>query len=445
MKTKDPPPLFGPLNIPGEAPQGAGGSAPAGVDAKRLRPTLDAMAIRFSPTRTAALERLAAFTPKAGRDYTAGRNYDLPGHPHVSTLSPYIRHRLITEAEVLEAVLGRYSPSTAEKFVQEVFWRTYWKGWLEMRPSVWTDYRHGVTGALNRVQTESGLRREWEAACSGETGIDAFDHWARELVETGYLHNHARMWFASIWIFTLRLPWELGADFFLRHLLDGDPASNTLGWRWVAGLQTRGKHYVARVSNISKYTEGRFGEGMYLNTQAPPLDGPPHPPRMDAPAGDRTDSALRTGLVLTEEDLSPGFVLDQIQPEATCFLSAADGRSPLAVAPGVMGFTQEAMADCAARYAARLGPVTGPMADPVRVADWARDLGLEQIVLPYAPVGPAAERIDALRGALGPQVPVVQVMRPYDALCWPAATAGFFKFKEQIPRFIGELKGLRAA
>jgi deoxyribodipyrimidine photo-lyase len=65
----------------------------------------------------------------------------------------------------------------------------------------------------------------------------------QELVETGYLHNHARMWFASIWIFTLRLPWELGADFFLRHLLDGDAASNTLSWRWVAGLHTKGKHY----------------------------------------------------------------------------------------------------------------------------------------------------------------------------------------------------------
>ena len=125
----------------------------------------------FPPTRTAALERLAAFAPKAGRDYAAGRNYDLPGHPHVSGLSPYIRHRLITETECLETVLGRYSLSTAEKFIQEVFWRTYWKGWLEMRPSVWTDYRSGVSAALNRVQTESGLRQEWEAACRGETGI----------------------------------------------------------------------------------------------------------------------------------------------------------------------------------------------------------------------------------------------------------------------------------
>ncbi|MEO1453127.1 MAG: FAD-binding domain-containing protein [Pseudomonadota bacterium] len=403
------------------------------------------MPVSLPPTRTAALERLSAFIPKAGRDYTSGRNYDLPGHPHVSGLSPFIRHRLVTETEVLEAVLGRYSLSSAEKFIQEVFWRTYWKGWLEMRPSVWGDYQRGVTGALNRVQTESGLRQEWEAACSGQTGIAAFDHWAQELVGTGYMHNHARMWFASIWIFTLRLPWELGADFFLRHLLDGDPASNTLGWRWVAGLQTRGKHYVARVSNISKYTEGRFGEGMHLNTQAQPLDGPPHPPRMDAPMGDRLVSDLRTGLVITEDDLSPGFVLDRVTPVATCFLSAADGRSPLAVAQSVQEFTDGAMTDCAARFGAQLGPVTGPVGDPQAVARWARDLGLQQIVVPYPPVGPAAERLDAVASALKSDVSVVRMLRPYDALCWPAATAGFFKFKEKIPRFIGEIKGLRAA
>ena len=67
----------------------------------------------------------------------------------------------------------------------------------------------------------------------------------KELKETNYLHNHARMWFASIWIFTLDLPWQLGAEFFMKHLYDGDAASNTLGWRWVAGIQTQGKNYLA--------------------------------------------------------------------------------------------------------------------------------------------------------------------------------------------------------
>ena len=105
------------------------------------------------------------------------------------------------------------------------------------------------------------MRAGYRAAIDGETGIECFDAWSAELCETGYLHNHARMWFASIWIFTLKLPWRLGADFFYRHLLDGDAASNTLSWRWVAGLHTRGKPYAARADNIATYSGGRFTPG----------------------------------------------------------------------------------------------------------------------------------------------------------------------------------------
>ena len=387
------------------------------------------------PTREEALRRLSAFVPRAGRDYAARRNFDLPGHPHVSVLSPYIRHRLVTEEEVLRAILGRHSLTAAEKSVQEVLWRTYWKGWLELRPSVWTDYRRGVKAALDRVQTEGGLRRDGEAACRGETGIEGFDDWARELAATGYLHNHARMWVASIWIFTLGLPWELGADFFLRHLLDGDPASNTLSWRWVAGLQTPGKHYLARPDNIARYTEGRVRPGA-LNLAADPLSGPPHPPRRAPPAGDAPDPGKHTGLVLTEEDLSPGFLLDRIRPEATLVLLSGARRSPLAVAPRVLAFTEAAARDAVARHADRLGAVTWA-GSPDEVARWTA--GFDQIVTPYAPTGPAQEALDALPAR------VLRVLRPFDAMCWPHATAGFFKFRDRIPAFVGELKGLRAA
>ena len=193
------------------------------------------------PSRSLALEKLTDFIPKAGLNYRNKRNYDFgpSNHNYVSQLSPFIRRRTLTEAEVLSAILKKYSLSSSEKFVQEVFWRTYWKGWLEMRPSVWLDYQNDLSQLENQIMTQAGLRKSWETACEGKTEIDCFDFWACELKETGYLHNHARMWFASIWIFTLNLPWQLGADFFLRHLLDGDPASNTLSWRWVAGLNTR--------------------------------------------------------------------------------------------------------------------------------------------------------------------------------------------------------------
>ncbi len=402
---------------------------------------------QFPPTRTAALERLSTFVPKAGRAYATNRNFDLgPGaHVHVSQLSPYLRHRLITEEEVLQAVLGHYALSSAEKFVQEVVWRTYWKGWLELRPSVWDMYQADLTRAWDRVQTESGLRREWEAACMGETGIDAFDHWAHELGQTGYLHNHARMWFASIWVFTLRLPWELGADFFLRHLLDGDAASNTLGWRWVAGLQTQGKTYLARPDNIAKYTEGRF-KPTGLASFAAPLDGPPHPPRQDPPVGDSLDPGKPSVLLLTDDDLSPGFLFDAgLDPKATGVFTARAEATPLQLADHMHAFMDGAFDDVAARWGDRLGEMSR-LTSAQEIVDWARAHGAEQIVTPYAPVGATARALDRAEAPMDDAgMRLVRCLRDYDAGAWPHATHGFFRFKEKIPRIVGRIKGLRAA
>ncbi len=405
----------------------------------------------FAPTRAAGLARLQAFVPHAGGDYARLRNFDrgAEGHPHVSRLSPWLRHRLVAEDEVLRAVLGRFALSTAEKFVQEVYWRTYWKGWLEMRPAVWRQYHDGLDAARNRLATEGGLRRDWEAACRGETGIDGFDHWARELATTGYLHNHARMWFASIWIFTLRLPWELGADLFLRHLLDGDPASNTLGWRWVAGIQTPGKTYLAQADNIARYTDGRFDPRGQLADHADPVPAAPAPPRMAAPAGDRMDPALRTGWLLTEDDLLAGFPGLPADGSGTplCLMPCADRRSPLATSAQVLDFTAAAMQDCAARHAGRFDdPVTVTGADrAAQVVDWACAHGLRQVVTPYAPVGPAGDALAVVRAALAAQgITLCRVLRPFDAQAWPHATHGFFRFKDRIPSLVAALKGLHA-
>ncbi len=336
---------------------------------------------------------------------------------------------------MLAAVLGRHSRVAAEKFVQEVYWRTYWKGWLERRPSVWTRYRAGVLRGLDRVAAEPGLHDTWQAACTGDTGIDAFDHWARELVRTAYLHNHARMWFASIWIFTLRLPWELGADFFLRHLADGDPASNTLGWRWVAGLQTPGKTYMARADNIARYTEGRFSP-RGLADSAVPVEGAPNPPAGPVPASGRWDPALPTGLLLTEDDLSPGFVLSRgLDPAGLAILRSDDIRSPLATSAPVCAFTEGAIADTGARHEDRAGPKPGIWRGPQAVEaalDWAS--GYRQIVAPWTPIGPARERLDILATRLeARRIPIVRVLRDHDAAAWPHATHGFFRFREKIP------------
>ena len=306
------------------------------------------------PTRAAGLAHLERFAPRAGRAYQERRNYDLgPGaHRAVSQLSPWVRHRLILEEEALAATLARHSPDAAEKFVQEVLWRAYFKGWLEHRPSVWTDYAAGLRQDLNRLERDGGVRARYEAAVNGATGIDGFDSWARELAETGYLHNHARMWAASIWIFTLQLPWRLGADWFYRRLLDGDPASNTLSWRWVAGLHTRGKTYQARASNIAKYTEERHRPEHQLSPAAIPLDEPDNPPPEPLPPGDAIPAAP-AALLITEEDCQGEALLDgQSPPVAVGGLTVTTARSPLEVGAPALAFAQGAVADGLARAAA---------------------------------------------------------------------------------------------
>lgn len=401
------------------------------------------MPLDLPPTRAAGLARIEAFAPKAGRDYAEMRGHDLghEGHPHVSMLSPYLRHRMVTEEEVLRAILARHAPSAAEKSVQEVLWRTYWKGVLELRPGIWRDYRAGLMRALDRVATEEGLRRGWEDACAGRTGIEAFDHWARELTEAGYVHNHARMWFASIWIFTLRLPWELGADFYLRHLLDGDPASNTCSWRWVAGLQTAGRTYLARGPNIARYTGGRFGDDPRLARVAPPVEGPPNAPiEPFTPPPDVAIPDGRWGLLLHEDDLAPDAVPFAAAAGARAVMRATALRSPLAVSEAVHAFARGAAEDAAARLGG------GPVLPPEAVAAWAADEGLGSVLAPYAMRGPVREALDGVEAALAARgIALARALRPYDAAAWPYAAAGFFKFRKAIPALIEPLRPARAA
>lgn len=392
------------------------------------------------PSRAAALEALQLFVPKAGRIYAERRNYDLgPGRQDaVSGLSPYIRHRLITEEEVLRAVLAEHSARDAAKFIAEVFWRSYWKGWLELRPQVWTWYQADLARCIDDLHTQSGLRQRWEDACHGATGIACLDAWAQELVATGTLHNHARMWFASIWIFTLGLPWQLGADFFLRHLLDGDPASNTLSWRWVAGLQTRGKTYLAEPNNIARYTEGRFQpEG--LATEAPALQGPDHPAPMAPPQPEDIDVTRPSALLLHKDDLSPDWLLEAgLRPVVTLVLPPSERMTPFHMSDRVQSFRSEALMDVQRRLAPALGKVV--TCAPGQAVSAALNAGAEQIVTPYAPTGPVAENLSLMEG-----LPIRRALRPFDARAWPHATKGFFKFKDHIPALLGALQGLEPA
>jgi len=222
----------------------------------------------FETSRAKAVDKLNNFIEQNLTDYSKLRNFDFgpDNRSNISCLSPYITHGIINELEVVDKSLKRFSFAKNEKFIQEVLWRVYWKGWLELRPNVWSDYLI----ELSKVKDEFKNNQNYLDAIEGKTNVDCFNQWVIELKENNYLHNHTRMWFASIWIFTLELPWQLGAEFFMQHLYDGDTASNTLGWRWVAGVQTQGKHYLASEWNINKFTNNRF-KNIKLNENAKPI------------------------------------------------------------------------------------------------------------------------------------------------------------------------------
>jgi len=396
-------------------------------------------------TRAAGLAAMQAFSPAMGSRYANGRNHDRgPGrHKAVSLLSPYVRRRLITEQELVAAALAAHGAEHAEKFIQEVIWRSYFKGWLERRPQVWNSYTQGLQADLAALERDRRLRRDVERAQDGQTGLACFDAWAAELAETGYLHNHARMWFASIWIFTLGLPWRLGADFFYRHLLDGDAASNTLGWRWVAGLHTRGKPYPARADNIATFTGGRFtprpGEldAVVRGLEATEPEG--LPPVLPLRALMAPQPGQPTALLITDEDCRiEDFHLADLDIRGSATLSASHLRSPLPVAGMVAGFESEALADTARR--AGLTPLQLHADHPDLLASWAAGTGATQIVTPYVTRGPLYDWLQGAAPYLAAKgISFAEWRRDWDSAIWPHATAGFFKVKQQIPHILDRM------
>ena len=399
----------------------------------------------FTPTREAGLARLSAFAPAMGRRYAETRNHDHgpEDRSNLSLLSPYVRHRLIEERELAAQALASHSPSAADKFLKEVCWRTYWKGWLAHRPAVWHQYELRRDALIADLQGDSLLRRRYEAAVSGATGIDGFDQWAQELVEEGYLANHARMWFASIWIFTLRLPWELGADFFLRHLMDADAASNTLSWRWVAGLHTPGKTYLARADNIANYTNGRY-RPVGLSSRADPVDGfanpAPRPPKIAGPAPEG-----RVALLLTDDDLRPETLLGQrTQVTASAGVHFASQRSPLSPGDAALAFTRGAVADALERARRHFGAPVTDLSEAPQLVDacraWALGLDVDVIVTAEPATGWTASALSAVRGALdNAGKRLVFAGRDWDAAFWPHASKGFFALGAKIPETLAGL------
>jgi len=378
--------------------------------------------------RDEALSRLENFSNNNLGKYTANRNFD-PGpenRNNTSLLSKYISHRIIDEQETIRSAYNKLPYKKIEKFVQEVFWRTYWKGWLEMRPQVWDDYNQDLNNLQNELNSSN-----YKEAIEGKTKIPCFNDWVLELKEFGYLHNHARMWFASIWIFTLGLPWQLGADFFLKHLLDGDPASNTLGWRWVAGLHTKGKHYLASEWNINKFSAKKY-EHLNLNEQA------------QAKHEDRS------------YNIQP-ILFDEINSEHSLFVFHNLDCS-LHLVEKEMNFNHYAVIDFTSilkkeNYSQKvldfkirsnqyLTTVLKERFNSQTIIQNKDDLqtiikekNIKNIIFPYLAVGYENNFIKEIKKEFN----IYYLARDYDKYCWQFSTKGFFKFKEQIPKILTKI------
>ncbi|MEL7188333.1 MAG: FAD-binding domain-containing protein [Pseudomonadota bacterium] len=401
----------------------------------------------FIPTRAAGLSRLTDFLPHAGKAYENSRNFDDPPkndglRGNVSQLSPWLHAGLLNEQEVIAAVLSTHSPKAADKFIAEVFWRIYFKGYLEQRPSIWRSYCGDRNAALERMEANSGLQKAYAEATEGHTGIAAFDHWARELVETGYLHNHARMWFASIWIFTLKLDWQLGADFFLRHLVDGDAASNTLSWRWVGGLHTKGKTYLARPDNIERYTANHLSGPLIAQGLA-----------LDAPALEEREEHGRNpitfphsgipdepfALLLHDEAAHHEAITLPAKPSLIIGTARPDARSPVSMGSDAREFAMRAVEASVQEAGNAFGCDTVMWPGDQSLSDILAKAGLRHVVVPYLPVGWTK---DALLGDFQPladQNHLHILTSELDKATWPFAKAGFFGVKKKIEAILGEV------
>jgi hypothetical protein len=373
----------------------------------------------FEASRAKAVDKLNHFVENNLSEYSKLRNFDFgtDNRSNISCLSPYITHGIINELEVIDKSLKKFSFQKNEKFIQEVLWRVYWKGWLELRPNVWSDYLM----ELDNLRDEYKSNHSYLRAIEGKTDIECFNQWIIELKENNYLHNHARMWFASIWIFTLELPWQLGAEFFMKHLYDGDAASNTLGWRWVAGVQTQGKHYLASEWNINKFTNNRF-QNIKLNENAPPkISGKSFP--MIKQEFNNPQNLEEKNLLIFENNLS--FEITDFKEnrfKKIYIISNRNENRSIKLSEKLVKFKSLLMKDQEQRLKDK--------SIDCEVIDVSEIKNIENYYGLYPTVGENLDFLDSNN------LKIDFLYRNLDQLAWQYCNKGFFNFKNYIPKII---------
>jgi hypothetical protein len=376
----------------------------------------------FEASRAKAVEKLDNFIENNLSEYSKLRNFDFgpDNRSNISCLSPYITHGIINELEVIDKSLKKFSFSKNEKFIQEVLWRVYWKGWLELRPNVWSDYLI----ELNNLRDQFKSNQNYQKAIEGKTDLECFNHWVNELKENNYLHNHTRMWFASIWVFTLELPWQLGAEFFMQNLYDGDAASNTLGWRWVAGIQTQSKHYLASEWNIKKFTNNRF-QNIELNENAPPKISEKSYPLIKREFNN-PQNIEEKNLLIFENHLS--FEITDFKEnkfEKIYIVSNKNENRSIKLSEKLVKFKSLLMEDQKQR-------IKNKSID-CEVIDINEIQNIENYYALYPAVG---ENLDYLNSN---NIKMNFLYRNLDQLAWQYCNKGFFNFKNYIPKIISSL------
>lgn len=176
--------------------------------------------------------------------YAATRNFT---NGAVTKLSPYISRGVISGRQVLQAVLQKgYTHHQIIKLIQELAWREYFQRvWQHLGNDIWKDIKHPQQPVFHHQMIKS--------INEASTGIEAIDHHIRLLYETGYMHNHLRMYTASLACNIAKAHWHQPSKWMYYHLLDGDIASNTCSWQWVAGSFASKKYYCNQ-ENINRYT-----------------------------------------------------------------------------------------------------------------------------------------------------------------------------------------------
>ena len=377
--------------------------------------------MKFYTSREKALESLEVFINKDIVNYSSKRNYDFGpiDRKNVSCLSPYISHRLIDEYEISKKVLSKHPYSKVEKYIQEIYWRVYWKGWLELRPKVWTDF----TDDLKKIEESEN----YYLAINGKTKIECFNDWVKEIKEYNYLHNHARMWFASIWIFTLGLPWQKGAEFFMKYLLDGDAASNTLSWRWVAGLQTKGKHYLAQTWNISKFLNKKYKNIELKESALPLFDNREYKiSPIEIPKSNHRNDYL----IVFENDLSEANLKIKGYKKIYFILLDNNNRS-LKLDSKVLNYKKNIMVEKLNKTNDNCELINGNNVDVLLE-------NLKNFDIIYPSIG---ENMSFLKKIAKEKKLITNfITRDEDIFCWNFSNKGYFNFKSNIPKILAKFQ-----